>query len=103
MDTALARLDRLGVTVGILRYENRVQLCRELAHGTVIPTDTPEYPTEVAAQQSFLLLKEWKEQTGTACLRTVTGWASIQATIGRLARWPTGVKMETCPMESASA
>ena len=71
IDTMVARLDRLGLTVSILRYENRPQYRKIAVHGMLITEHTPKYLEEVALLQSLKLVKEWMQAQKTELARTI--------------------------------
>ena len=66
VDATAARLDRLGVTVSILRYENRTHSRKIAAHGAIITGDTPVFLEEVAIRRSLNELQEWVETLSAA-------------------------------------
>ena len=59
VDTMVAQIDRLGMTVSILRYENRIQKRQVMVHGTVVTPEPPEYLEEVALLRSVEILRDW--------------------------------------------
>ena len=71
VDTMAAQLDRVGVTVSILRYEHRPQSRKIAVHGTVITDHTPAYLEEVAVLQSLELLREWTAKQDERTIREI--------------------------------